>query len=186
MLNTQQLVEEIEKTKQEYYSNHSKNSIFKKNQKIDCALEITHHFDLQVLLNNTCYILPNTNIIYFDYTIFKQYACPENYNYIVDSMTAIANHVLTTYPDYEFHINLNTFSISAFERYRSIIDYFLQNFQHIFSRNSLLCIYNPPQIIHQIQRALKPFVPNINGNIVYYSKEESPQKIQQLLSIGST
>jgi len=184
--NNEELLSEIEKRKQEFYSNNTKNTIFKNNQKIHCASEITQKFDIQVLLNNTSYIIPNTNIIYFDYTVFKQYACPENYNHIVTYMANITNHILGIYPTYEFHINLNTFSISAFDRYRPIIDYFLQNFQQIFSKNTLLCIYNSPNIIGHIQRVLKPFVPNLNGRIVYYSKEESLQKLNELLAIKTT
>ena len=65
--------EQIISIQNQYYSKNTKNRIFKKDQKIDCAQYVTQHISLDELIENTLYYVPNTNILIYDYTVYKTY-----------------------------------------------------------------------------------------------------------------
>ena len=61
------LEEQLAAYKQKYYDSNKKNTFFKKSQKMDCAKEVSQNFSLQQLLDNSVYVVENTNYIYIDY-----------------------------------------------------------------------------------------------------------------------
>ena len=60
-----------------------KNVFQKKAQKYEVAKEITSRFDINMLLQKTAYIIPNTNKVFVNYQMFKQFAQPDNYELFV-------------------------------------------------------------------------------------------------------
>jgi len=181
------LVDEMENYKKKYLQENGKNSFFKKNQKLDCAKELSQSFSLESMIQRTIYNIPNTNRVIFDYTVYKLYAHPDNYNTIINGIIYIYDSVLLSYPTFEIHIILDTFSISAAERYKYAIQTFVNKCMTSNTMYSSLidkiCIYFTPSMIESISTLLRPFIdPSIHNRIVYYSKAESPERLKEIIS----
>ena len=113
---TDHLLDQMEQFKSDFLVREGKNSFFKKGQKLDCAKKMSQTFNLQDMIQKTVFIIPGTNKIMFDYTIFKLYACPDNYYKIVDYIITLYDWLLLQYPTFEANIILDSFTISAAER----------------------------------------------------------------------
>ena len=180
------LLAQMEKFKSDFLYSEGKNSFFKKIQKLDCAKKMSQTFDLQNMIQKTVFIIPGTNKIMFDYTIFKLYACPENYDKIVDYIIVLYDWLLLQYPTFEANIILDSFTISAAERYNGVIQMFCNKCMNAQTKYSSLTekinIYYTPSMIESISILLKPFIDkDLGERIVLFSKSESPELINHLL-----
>jgi len=185
---TDPLLAQMEKFKSDFLENEGKNSFFKKNQKLDCAKKMSQTFQLQDMIQKTVFIIPGTNKIMFDYTIFKLYACPENYNDIVDYIIKLYDCLLLQYPNFEANVILDSFTISAAERYKGVIQIFCSKCMNSQTKYSQLTkqmnIYYTPSMIESISTLLKPFIDkDVGQRIMLISKADSPEMIKQLYSI---
>jgi len=185
MISETNLIKDVTQLQNEYYKNDPKNMFFKKNQKLDCAKHIESQFDLNDLIAETVYIIPNTNKIFVDYMILKLYANPDNYEIIINHMFELYNYCIEYYGNFEININLNSFSISAVERYKSVIKIFSDKCitkNRDYSLNIVqMKIYNTPFMIDSISKLIKPFIDyRIYDKIVMYSKEESVHLLREL------
>jgi len=177
----------MEKYKEEYYQSQGKNSFFKKSQKQDCAKELSQKFPLADMIKQTIYIVPNTNKIVFNYPVFKLFATESNYNEIIDYILSCYKIILENYPDYEVHCILDTFSVSAAERYKDAIKLFCTK-SMVGSINyaiylKTMYIYYTPSMIESITMLLKPFIDqSILKKIVFHTKKESPELLQKVLN----
>jgi hypothetical protein len=70
-------VNQMNNTKEEFYNENKKNVVFKNKQKIECAKHVNQSMELAKMIQCTAVRIPNTNIIYYNYMIFKTYACDE-------------------------------------------------------------------------------------------------------------
>ena len=141
---------------------------------------------LEKMLSNTVYVLPNTNKVYFDYTVFKLYANPSNYDSIIQTIIRTFDTCIDQYGDYESHMNLNTFTISALERYKPIIitfcKDFLKNNPKYIEKLARFNIYNTPSMIDMAIHVVRPFVnESVLKKVVFISKIESEKLISELL-----
>jgi hypothetical protein len=182
------LLAQVNQFKDNYYSKNSKNVFFKKTQKADCAEKIAQQFDLNMLLANTVYIIGDSNHIFFDYTIFKLYANESNYQTIVDYILFLFDTVIRKHGSYITHVNLDTFTVSAAERYKNVIQVFnttcIKNTEFQYT-NCLQTwyIYNPPTVIDMVRKILKPFIePTVFNIVITVPKAESPAMLSKLLS----
>ena len=184
------LQSQIDQFKEEYYKTNGgkKVVIGKKRQKNDIAQQISTQFDIDTLLNQTIYIIPNTeNHIFIDYPTFKLYANEYIYDRIINRVLDLYNTCIERYGSYTVHINLLTFSTSAAERYRFIIELFNQkcNSANGIYKNSLIkwYVYNPPSVLNMIQSILRNIIcQEIIEKIVIIPKEESSNKLNEVLS----
>jgi hypothetical protein len=180
------LIEEIEKFQDAYYSQSGgKNVVFKKSQKLECASQISSNFDIQILLNKTVYIIQNTNKIFIDYTVFKLYGTPDNYKLIIERLFSLFLEAINRYGNYECHINLNTFTITAAERYKKIIELFcsecLQNTTRYAVYLSKMHIYNSPSMLENIATIFMHYIePCVKTKIEIHNKIESDEKIKYI------
>ena len=186
-MSTDSLVDLMEKYKDEYYQTQGKNSFFKKNQKMDCAKEISQSFQLNDMIQRTIYYIPNTNKIVYNYPVFKLYANPDNYENIIKTVLDIYDIILASYPTIETHIILDSFTISAAERYKSVIKLFcnkcMTSQTKYSERLSAMYIYYTPSMMESISTLLKPFIdPLVKDRITMYSKAESADLIKALHS----
>jgi hypothetical protein len=184
-MSTDSLVEMMEKYQQDYYQSQGKNMFFKKSQKQDCAKGVSQAFPLEEMINRTIFLLPQKNKLVFDYTVFKLFATSENYDAIVQRVIEAYDLLLTKYPTFEVHIILDGFTISAAERYKSIIQLFCNKCMTSQTRYtqyiSAMYLYYTPSMMENISALLKPFIdPGINERIVMYSKAESPAIFKRL------
>ena len=169
----------------QYYSDNKKNTFFKTAQKMDCAATVTNQIGIDELIQKTVYIIPNTNSVFMDYIVFKTYATPENYNKIVNFILTLFDYCITTFGDYIVYVNLESFTVSAAQRYKNVIDLFLRNCMasntqySIKIKNMIIC--NTPNTFQNISKFLTPFIdPNVKTKIVLCDKEESKEVFNKI------
>jgi hypothetical protein len=186
MQNKNELLDQMSKFKEDYYSQNTKNTFFKKNQKFDLAKQVSLSFDINMLLQKTGYIIPGTQHIYFDYTVFKSFANEDNYNVIVTYILNLFQTCITNHGEYIVHVNLDTFTVSAAERYKNLITLFNESCMSnkTIEYSKLLKfwkIYYTPSVIDMITKILKTVLePEIIQKIIFVSKKESDEKLQKL------
>jgi hypothetical protein len=173
-----QLLKEIEEYQNKYYENNDKNTIFKNTQKNNLASSISSRFDTNKLLTMLCYPIINTNIVIIDYSVFKLFANPNNYEIITNHILGEFKKIIETYDNFECHINVNTFTISAAERYKNMIKIFcsksLASDTLYSDKISKLIIYYPPSMIQSISKVFSPFInPNVKEKVIIYDKTSS-------------
>jgi hypothetical protein len=173
-----QLLKEIEDYQNIYYDNNSKNTVFKSAQKNNLACSISNKFDTNKLLNMMCYSLKNKNIVIIDYSIFKLFANPNNYEKITTFILEEFKKSIQTYDNFECHLNINTFTISSAERYKSMIQIFcnkaLASDTQYSDKISKFLIYYPPSMIKHISHVFSPFInPNVKEKVIIYNKISS-------------
>jgi hypothetical protein len=137
--------------------------------------------DLVDLIKTTLYILPQTNKIYFDYTVFKIYANDSNCDYIIDYIFELAAIIIQQYESFEMHINMFSFSISAFNRYQKIIEKVSLRVNEI-DKLSKICIYYSPSFIDLISKIVRKFIkhPDISEKMIFFGKHDSEILIPNL------
>ena len=182
------ILDEMNKIQNNYYETNGKNTFFKKTQKLNCAKEIADKFELNDLIEKTMYVIPNTNQVYIDYTIFKLYANPDNFNDIILHIIELFSYCIKYYGSFTVCMNLKSFSISAAERYKIIIQYFcdecLKSDTKFVELLDKFYIYHTPHVMETISKLFSSLVdPAVYQKIVMHSKEESDKLLQQLLVI---
>jgi hypothetical protein len=182
----------LQQIKDEFYSVTPKRSFFgKTSQKMECAHRIATRFSVQELLRATVFPIPHTNKLYFDYTLFKMYATPDHYEPIVTYMTNEINALIDTHAHFELHVNLQTFSVSAAERYRDAIQMFGASTRDSCGGECMrsclhkLYIYHTPCVMHSIAHVLagilsRCFNEDIRRKVIMVDKESSSGRIREL------
>ena len=188
-MNQTNISESMEKFKNNYYNEHNKNILFKKSQKLDCAIQLCHSpdFHLETAIKNTVYILPDSNRIFLNYEIFKYYGNPENYEEIVNYILSLILLCISKFESFEFHVNINSFTISAAQRYTPVIQLFMNkcimNNTEFAKLLTKMIVYNTPTLMNDISRLLRPMIdPIVTSKITFYSKKETPNEIQNILT----
>jgi hypothetical protein len=165
--NTLKQIDDLQNT---YYSTKGKNVLFKNKQKMECASVVCENIPIEQLISKTVYILSDTNKLFFDYTIFKLFAHPTNFHYIVETVILFFNECIAKYSTFEFHINIESLTVSALERYKELIKYFCAKCAAANMRYSSkienIYIHNCPKTFDNILTVLKPFIdPEIMAKI---------------------
>jgi hypothetical protein len=160
MINNE-LIIRIQTLTQDYYSSNKKYAILNKNQKLDCSNFIWNNITpSNILIDSTIFI--DENKIYVYYPLFKLYANPDIYDLIINYTTECILKIIEEYGIYEFHINIDGFTISAGERYSQLINMIILKLFNINFSNYLdkMYIYNPPSVIEY----LRPIFRNVINN----------------------
>jgi hypothetical protein len=156
------IVGKVKDLHNDYYSNSQKNILFKNQQKFNCASVVCQNIPIKDLISQTVFFIPDTNHVYVDYTIFKLFANPDNFKIIIDNIILMLHDRIISYNNFQLHINLNSFTISALERYRTLIKYFCDKCLASDTKYSKLMeklfIYHPPKSFDAIVKTLKPFI----------------------------
>lgn len=177
---SQELFQQVNSMRDEYYEQNGKNRIFKSSQKNQLATEVCNRFNLQQMIQHTSYIIPNSNKLYFSYPLFKTYGNPENCG---DMSMYVKEHLITqilqTRPNFEMHVNLKGFTVSACQRFFSAIKWLFDENTDLTERMVHLYIYHTPNVIDQIRKLLYLCIQSILDKITYYHKD-SDDKIAVL------
>jgi translation elongation factor EF-G len=181
-----ELQKKVAELQNNYYSSHSKKTIFKSAQKNDCAASIAQQIDITNLIRHTIYNIPNTNRIFFDYTVFKTFATNMVFEDIINHLMQITEKCIDKYQSFEMHVNWNTYTISAHERYKNIYSLFTDKCAksrfNFSDRLTHMFVYHVPTMIDTIAPIIRPFIdPKIISKIKLYSKNDSDQLLAQLL-----
>lgn len=182
-----ELIDEINSIKNNYFANV--NTIFNLNKskhKLQCAKQISEKIDLDKLLTNTAFRISNTNKVFFDYPMFKTFANPETYDYILEHVLKLSEDCIRDYGTFEMHINLKSFSVSAAERYKICIECFIKKCiskkTPFVKTTDKVYIYNTPNVLDGISRLLSPFIePEVRDKITFFDKNVSPEMITSLI-----
>ena len=170
-----------------YYSTNTKNSFIKKRQKNECANLVSKWVGTNTMLNQCIYVFDGCKL-YIDYTVFKTFVCPENYNHIVNYFVDIIQTVINEYGRYQLYVNLQTFTISALERYRSFISLLssrcaTEQFEQYIE---IFQIHNSPSFLTATSNLLSPFMPDsVKTKMVFVNKNDSnnlPDMISKKIS----
>ena len=176
-----ELLQQINDIRDNYYQENGKNVFFKNGQKREIAEKVCQTIDYNDLIHKAIFVVPNTNKIFFDYPLFKTFATPENIGACqVYLQHTLLPFILQCYDHFEMHVNLSTFSVSACQRFFNAIKSLFNSTTELAKQMDSLYIYYTPHVIEQIRTMLYPVVKHILPKIVYYSKIESETKIKQL------
>ena len=152
----------LEELQKQYYTCNTKNIIFKSAQKIECANTINTTINKNKLFQNTIYVINNTNKLYFDYPIFKTYASPSIFVELTEYIYLLIKNIIQKFNTYELHINWNTYSISAHERYKDLYTIFLNKYEvdgfNFHDNLNKLYVYFTPNIIQAISGLMRPLI----------------------------
>jgi hypothetical protein len=185
-----ELLDRINKLRNEYASDNKKGLFSSKQYKFECANAVLKTIDLDTLLNSTLTILPNSYHLFFDYNVFKTFAVPELYDTIMQYSISKISHCINTYGTYEMHVNLNTFSVSAFQRYRPIIELYSHecntNHKEFHEKIKTMHIYNVPSTVETISQLIGPILPPlVRQKVIKYDKSASEKPLQTITEILS-
>jgi len=174
---------QLEDAKAKFYQKNGKNTIFKNKQKLECAQTLTNEFDLNKMIECTAFVVPNTNIIYYNYLVFKIYGNESNRLEVYSHIMNLINSVLETYDTFEVHVNLKSFTISACHRYYKMISSSFDENTLLTDKLSKLVIYNTPSIVDQLTAILYSTVKEVLPKTEYYYKDSSDARINALFDI---
>jgi hypothetical protein len=178
----EELMSDIHKLQQQYYNKNSKNILFKKAQKNECANMISNEIGIEIVLNQAIKPIPPNKIL-IDYTVLKTFAGPDNYN---DINLFLAKHItqcIRSYGSIDVHVNLSTLTISALERHRSAIVKFTEFGQSngYTSYVTNLSFYNTPSFVLTGASLLNTLLPHeLNKIVKFYNKRESESLLKLL------
>ena len=113
--------------------------------------------------------------------IFKTYANDDNTRPLMLHITSLVNNLLQKYQNFEFHVNLKSFSVSACQRYYPYIQSIFDTQKSFIQNISKFVIYHTPNVIQQMTRILHPCIRDYIS-IVEYVYEDSDDRIQTLFS----
>lgn len=186
MTSTKNCREELNSLQQQFYEENGKNTFFKNKQKTECAKMICSKYSKEDLIQNTVYQIGDTNKIIIDYTIFKCYMNPDIYQEFIYYIFNIFNKVLSLHSCYEIHINLDSLTISAAERYKDIIkmynDESTKNSTQFVDYLKIIKLYNLPSILDAISKMIKPIInADAYNKIIIVPKNDSDRELQNIL-----
>jgi hypothetical protein len=181
------IINELNLLKEEYYRENGKNLLFKKKQKMEIAKKICNNFDLLFLFRKTVFRINGTNIVFIDYKFFKIYMNENIYNELINFILIIFDETVELYGSFVVHVDVDTITPSAVERYKEILIKFNEKCVHTNYVNKLekWVIYNVPNFVDSFVSILTVIIhPDILNCLERYSKEESPALINDLLKKG--
>jgi hypothetical protein len=168
-----------------YVNNGGKNILFKKSQKEACATTISKQIGIEEFLSNLVYIIPNEKNIHMDYVVFKSFVNPSNYNITTEYIINKITYIIKEYGPYKMYVNLDGLTISAVERYKDFLIYFMKEITKKYTENNInyvpyleqLHIYNAPNVFEQILPLVKPFLDDeIVSKMIIYKKEKETKR----------
>jgi hypothetical protein len=171
--------DKIQNIKDQFFKSSASNlSFFKSTNKMNCAKEVSSNIDIHELIKHTVFIIPNTNRVYFDYMFFKSYAHDQIYEILIKYVLHLFGACAEANNSFEIHIDLNTFSISAAQRYKPAIQKFcnecLSNHTTTMSRLTVFRIYNTPSMIDSISAIFRPFISDqIRNKVEFVNRKDS-------------
>jgi hypothetical protein len=177
-LDKKEISDKINNIKDNFKSSTATLSIFKNTNKLNCAKMVSDNMNIQELIKHTIFIIPNTNKIYMDYALFKTYAHDQIYDILIQYVIHLFNICIESHNSFELHIDLNTFSISAAQRYKPAIQKFcnecLSNGTDMMLHLSIFRIYNTPSMIDSISSIFRPFISDqIKNNVEFINRKDS-------------
>jgi hypothetical protein len=152
----------------EIHSSNDSVKLFKNASKLECSQFIWENINSREELIRLT-IFYDDNNIYINYPIFKLFAIPDIYEIIVNYIIDIIVELINKNGNYNIHINIDGFTISAAERYRGIVGIM---FERVFKTQYVnylqkIYLYNPPSVIDFLKNIFQGFT---RGNNILKDK----------------
>lgn len=181
------LLDQVEKLKADFYSKQNKNTFFTSKQKLAVAETVSNSMNLQELVARSVYVIKDTHKIFLDYTIFKHFANPSNYKYIIDYILTLLTYCIEQNGNFEVHVNLDSFTVSACHRYKEVIELYLTECMkqdtELSDKLNKMHLYNVPSVFESIQKMLAPLIhEDVKQKIELHNKKESVLTLPLLLN----
>ena len=181
------LTEQIKALQEQFYEKNDKKRIFKKNQKYECATSIQQSIPVSTMLEHSIYILPNTNKIIFNYTIFKTFMNPDVFQPFVVRAFNLCNETITNNGTFCVHLNIQGSTISGFQRFKPIIELFLKKVDELnFDYKQYLehaSFYYPPSIMTNLLSLLYPMLEKeVMAKLIVINKETSETEWNKVIA----
>jgi len=110
------------------------------------------------IIHHLCFNI-NKNDIILDYKYFKMCAFQETYEILIKYIVDVINTVLLAYPDFSFHINMKSLTLSDIDKYYTFIQSISETLKSAFpNKLNKCCIYNAPFIFSQLFNTLSCFI----------------------------
>uniref|UniRef100_A0A6C0B7J9 CRAL-TRIO domain-containing protein n=1 Tax=viral metagenome TaxID=1070528 RepID=A0A6C0B7J9_9ZZZZ len=183
----EELLAKIEKLRANFYSKQNKNTFFTSKQKLSVAENVSKSLNQQELTQMTVFVIKDTCKIYVDYTVFKLFANPSNYNYLIEYMLTLINYCNENFGCFEVHVNLDTFTVSACHRYKEVIELYLSECMkkdtELSEKLQKMHLYNIPSVFETIQKLLAPLMHEaVLKKIESHNKQESLVSLDKLFN----
>ena len=176
-MNEDDILQKINSAKEQFYSGTPKNTFFKKQQKFDLADKITEQFDIRVLMERAIYFIPRTNKLYLDYPVMKLFVNPNNYMYLIQYTQSLLPNCIQQHGSFECHLNLDTFTATAAERHKNLVQMFCEyddgNTDYTDYLTKMIVLNTPTSIDVIAKILMKVIEPEIKAKIVLTKKEKS-------------
>ena len=106
------------------------------------------------------------------------FAHPSNYSHFIEHTHGLMSECVKKFRNFAVHLNINTFTISAAERHKTMFEMFNSYSERADSdfTNEVvkIYVYNTPSSIDHIYKFLVYLIePGIRDKIVFYNKAES-------------
>jgi hypothetical protein len=176
----------IKKIQEEFYSENTKKIFIKKSQKMDCAEIISNSLPLEELIMNTVYAINDSNKILINYTIFKTYANPNNYQKIISKFIDLIIITVNKHGSFELHLDLKSMTTSSIERYKSCFQMYNDSCceRGVFYTDNLInkiFFYHSPSVINILSIFIVKFTDvTIKKKMTIISKEDSEKALYDL------
>jgi hypothetical protein len=154
------LEDQISRIQTQYYQQNGKSFFVQSKQKLDCAEIILQNIPLEELMSKMIRI--EENRVFFNYVFFKTFAHPTVYETIVNAIFSNICDAVNKYGSFEIHINMQSFTATAAQRYKDIIKLFCFRCLHrdaaIAGYLKMMYVYNSPKMIETIAHIFSGFV----------------------------
>ena len=114
-----------------------------------------------------------------DYNKFKLFANVDNYKTITSDILNKFTNSIKKFDSFQCHLNLDSFTISAAERHKQMIEEFCRQClgNNSYSQKlTTIYIYYPPSLIENIAKLFSNLIsPIVKEKVVFYTKQESDE-----------
>jgi hypothetical protein len=167
------ILEKIQKAKQDYYSENQKNVFFKNKQKLECASQVVQQIDINMVCEKI--VSYDKNCLFFNYPLFKLIATPQIYIELANRAFFVTAEILKNYSSYDINLDLQGITMSAVERYKGFITLMsaegLKNGQNYLKSLNRVYVHNPPSFAEAGYKIIFPLLdPIITSRIVIIPK----------------
>jgi hypothetical protein len=134
-------------------------------------------------LVNLVFIIPDTNKIFINYSLFKACAQPSNYVELIQLFHEKIKELKVHYQMYEIHVNLTKFTPKAIAKYYSFTQLLYE--MNVCDMNEVTClvVYNVSLLMNNISHLFVKYVGvEYKNKLILHEKEPSVPLLNQLFA----
>jgi hypothetical protein len=159
----------LQQLKTNYYESNTKNMLFRKQEKFNCASQIAQNIDMNQAFQRM--VVVENDTLFLNYSIFKMVGSPAIYYDLTYHIFGVVEQMLSKYNKIHAVLDLKGLTISAVERYKDFVlmvsDEGIKNGKHFLNYVDKIYFQNPPSFLKQVLGVLLPLLdPVIKDKLV--------------------